>query len=273
MYGGEELDSEEKAEAPVAEKVQLRVTGLIDRAIENTRWRQEACINLIPSEMTQSPLVRLLSIMDPSFRYAEHKKVKAFHDADIFYYQGTGFIDEVEGLLVEEMRTYFGCRNIEARVISGQMANTAVFSALMDFLNRGNRKQEPRRIGPVMNNHIIKGGHLSAQPMGALHDFIARDPATERPAVVNFPVLPGNPYRIDVDETKRLLDEHRPELIILGKSMMIHKEPVAEIRAFIDDIGLRALLMYDMAHVLGLVGPHFQQPFVEGADVVTGSTH
>jgi aminomethyltransferase len=28
-----------------------------------------------------------------------------------------------------------------------------------------------------------------------------------------------------------------------------------------------------MAHVLGLVGPHFQEPFREGADVVTGSTH
>jgi aminomethyltransferase len=31
--------------------------------------------------------------------------------------------------------------------------------------------------------------------------------------------------------------------------------------------------MYDMAHVLGLVGPHFQNPFKEGADIVTGSTH
>jgi len=31
--------------------------------------------------------------------------------------------------------------------------------------------------------------------------------------------------------------------------------------------------MYDMAHVLGLVGPHFQEPFKEGADLVTGSTH
>jgi aminomethyltransferase len=31
--------------------------------------------------------------------------------------------------------------------------------------------------------------------------------------------------------------------------------------------------MYDMAHVLGLIGPHFQQPFIEGADLVTGSTH
>jgi aminomethyltransferase len=31
--------------------------------------------------------------------------------------------------------------------------------------------------------------------------------------------------------------------------------------------------MYDMSHVLGLVGPYFQDPFKEGADLVTGSTH
>jgi aminomethyltransferase len=67
--------------------------------------------------------------------------------------------------------------------------------------------------------------------------------------------------------------EHRPELIILGKSMMIHKEPVKELRAFIDELALDCVLMYDMAHVLGLVGPYFQQPFKEGADIVTGSTH
>jgi glycine/serine hydroxymethyltransferase len=33
------------------------------------------------------------------------------------------------------------------------------------------------------------------------------------------------------------------------------------------------LLMYDGAHVLGLLGPHFQSPLAEGADIVTGSTH
>ena len=55
--------------------------------------------------------------------------------------------------------------------------------------------------------------------------------------------------------------------------MVLHKEPVAEIRRFVDEQGLDAVIMYDMAHVLGLVGPHFQQPFAEGADLVTGSTH
>ena len=250
-----------------------KIRHLLRKTVENTIWRQQECINLIPSEMTLSPMPRLLSVMDPAFRYAEHKKSQAFYDMGIFYYQGTDFIAEVERLLEDEMRKYLGCPEVETRLISGQMANMALFSAMIDYLNRADRKCEPRRIRQVMCNHIGKGGHLSAQPMGALRDFIAHDPHTERPAVVNFPVLPGNPYQIDVPATIQLIDEFRPELIIFGKSMVLHKEPVAEIRQFVDAQGIDAVVMYDMAHVLGLVGPHFQQPFDEGADLVTGSTH
>ena len=250
-----------------------KIRHLLKKTVENTIWRQQECINLIPSEMTLSPMARLLSVMDPAFRYAEHKKSQAFYDASIFYYQGTDFIAEVEYLLADEMRKYLGCPEVETRLISGQMANMALFSAMIDYLNRADRKCEPRRIGQVMCNHIGKGGHLSAQPMGALGDFIAHDPHTERPAVVNFPVLPENPYKIDVPATMQLIDEFRPELIIFGKSMVLHKEPVAEIRQFLDAQGIDAVVMYDMAHVLGLIGPHFQQPFDEGADLVTGSTH
>jgi aminomethyltransferase len=234
---------------------------LLKLATANHRWRQEACINLIPSEMTASPLVRMLSISDPSFRYAEHRKLKAYYDAEVFYYQGCDFIDEIETLLIREMTRYFGCAEVETRVISGQMANTAVYSAMLDYLNRADRKREPRRMRMVMNNHIGKGGHLSAQPMGALRDFVARDPATERPAVVNFPVQADNPFRIDVPATLSLIDRHRPELIIFGKSMVISKEPVRQVRDFLDAQGMDSVVMYDMAHVLGLVGPHFQDPF------------
>ncbi len=246
---------------------------LLRSAAANHEWRQQECIDLIPSEMTASPMVRLLSVMDPSFRYAEHKKTEAFYDLEVFYYQGTGFIHEVERLLRNELRAYLGCLELESRVISGQMANTAVFSAMVDYLNRADRKAEPRRIAKVVNNHIARGGHLSAQPMGALRDYVARDPRTELPAVVDIPVLPENPYKADVPALLDLIEQERPELIILGKSMVLHPEPVYEVRTFLDDAGIPAVLMYDMAHVLGLVGPHFQQPFNEGADIVTGSTH
>ena len=261
----------ERAEAEASPAQQIR--PWIQKTIENTIWRQRQCINLIPSEMTHSPLVRMLSVMDPAGRYAEHKPVKAFLDAEVFYYQGTDFIQAVEEALAEQLQLFLGCRQVETRPISGQMANMVVFSAMVDFLNRGDRKIEQRRIHRVMNHHIIKGGHLSAQPMGALRDFVRRDPRTEGPAVVNFPVLPHNPYQVDIDACKPLLERYKPELIILGKSMTLHREPVEALRRCIDDLSLRTVLMYDMAHVLGLVGPHFQQPFAEGADLVTGSTH
>ena len=263
---------EEESPAPEGDR-QPAALDLLKKAAENHAWRQERCVNLIPSEMTPSRAVRLLSMSDPSFRYAEHKKIKSFYDADVFYYQGTKFIDQVEQLLVEEMKAFLGCSEVETRVISGQMSNMAVFSALMDFKNRLDRKHDMRRLGYVLNNHIIKGGHLSAQPMGALHDYIAIDPVTERHAVVNFPVCRDNIYQIDVEETKKVIAEYRPELIIFGKSMVLHREPVAAIRQFVDAEKIPTTIMYDMAHVLGLVGDYFQKPFEEGAEIVTGSTH
>ncbi len=264
---------EEKTEASLPQDRAAKALELLLRAGENHEWRQKQCINLIPSENTPSRAVQLLCGSDPSFRYAEHKKIKSFYDKDIFYYQGTKFIDEVEQLLVEQMRQYLGCSEVETRVISGQMSNMAVFSALMDWKNRLDRKHTPQRLGYVLNNHIIKGGHLSAQPMGALHDYIAIDPVTERSAVVNFPVCKDNIYKIDVEETKKVIEQYRPEFIIFGKSMVLHKEPVAAIRHFVDEQQIPTTIMYDMAHVMGLVGEHFQQPFQEGAEIVTGSTH
>jgi aminomethyltransferase len=250
-----------------------KAVGLIRDAKANHLWRRTECINLIPSEQSHSRAARILSVLDPSFRYAEHKKMRSLYDFDVFYYQGTKFIHKVELLLADELKKYFACENVEVRVTSGQMANAAVYSALVDWKNRTNRKVNAERLGYVMNNHIIRGGHLSAQPMGALHDYIAIDPRTEKPAIVNFPVLRDNPFKIDTAATIKLIEKYRPELIVFGKSMVLHREPVADIRKAVDELGVDTTIMYDMAHVLGLVGPYFQNPFAEGADIVTGSTH
>ena len=263
----------EEAGKPFPDAWLEKTRDLLEKALSNTRWRQSECVNLIPSEQTPSPLVRRLSILDPAGRYAEHRAIRSFYDAEVFYYQGTDFIQGVEERLKEEMARYLGCREVEARVVSGQMANAAVFSGLVDYLNRNDRKVEPRRIRSVLNNHIIRGGHLSAQPMGALRDFVRIDPRLDRAAVINFPVLADNPYKIDVRAACRLIAAEKPELIIFGKSMVLHREPVREIRAFLTEQRIDAVILYDMAHVLGLVGPWFQEPFSEGADLVTGSTH
>jgi len=266
------IEEPKKKEVPTGSLKDL-TERLVSRVVENTHWRQKETINLIPSETTPSFLVRLLTIMDPSGRYAEHRLMKAFKETDVFYYQGTKLIGEVEVLLAEELRCFIGCSEVELRVISGQMANTAVFSGLVDYLNRLDRKSEPRRIRKVINHHLGRGGHLSAQPMGALKDFVANDPQTERPAAIPFPVLKEDPYQIDLLKAKELIEEHRPELIVLGKSMVIYKEPLKELAQMVSGMKPKPIIIYDMAHVLGLIGPYFQEPFKEGADIVTGSTH
>jgi aminomethyltransferase len=247
--------------------------NLVKKALSNTVWRQNNGVNLIPSEQTMSPLVRLLTITDSSGRYAEHKKVRALGDIEVYYYQGTEFIAGVEIELIERMKDFLDCSEVETRVISGQMANTTVFSGIMDYLNRVNRRVEPRRLRSVMNHHISKGGHLSAQTMGGLRDYISVSPVTERRAVVNFPVTTDNPYTIDLHKTAELIEQHKPELIVFGKSMILHKEPVKEVARMIIGIIPKPIIIYDGAHVLGLLGPHFQKPLHEGADVITASTH
>jgi len=266
------IEGPKKKEVPTGSLKEL-TTRLVTRVVENTHWRRRETINLIPSETTPSLLVRLLTISDSSGRYAEHRLMKAFKETDVFYYQGTKLIGEVEVFVADELRRFIGCSEVEPRVISGQMANTVVFSGIVDYLNRLDRRSEPRKIRKVINHHLGRGGHLSAQPMGALKDFVAHDPQTERPAAVPFPVLKEDPYQIDLSKTKEIIEEHRPELIVLGKSMVIYREPVREIAGMIGGMSSRPILLYDMAHVLGLIGPYFQEPFKEGADLVTGSTH
>ena len=185
---------------------------------------------------------------------------------------------EKELELKAALGTFFGSRRVEPRVISGQMANDTVFDALKQFRSRQNKGRQPSLIRRALVHDLIKGGHLSAQPMGALKNYLARLPRTNRPAVEHFPSRMDDPYCIDVEETKRLISASRPGLIVFGRSVIIRKEPVREIAEFVHgefgaDNADRPLIMYDAAHVLGLLGPCFQDPLDEGADIVTGSTH
>jgi aminomethyltransferase len=245
---------------------------LVTTAAGVTRTRQRLQVNLIPSEQTPSLLVRLLSILDPAGRYAEHNRLEALgkNAQDIYHYQGTGFTRHVEEEVQALFKGFLGCSEVEARPISGQMANHCVFRGMVDYTNRF-RKEEPLRLGYVMMNALRNGGHLSAQMLGSLHNHVSYDPQTGKAAVIAFPIRKDNPYQIDLEATSELIDRYRPQLIVLGKSMVLHPEPVREISQLVH--GLGTIVMYDMAHVLGLAGPHFQEPFKDGAHIVTGSTH
>jgi glycine/serine hydroxymethyltransferase len=193
--------------------------------------------------------------------------------SEVYFYQGIDFIRQVEKEAQEELRRFFGCSHVELRTISGQMANEVVFKGMVRFLNRGRAEGVPmRKMKLVMNNALTKGGHLSSQPMGALFNFVADNPETGKENVVNFPVLKDNAYKPDVEKLGEMIERHRPELIVFGKSMFLYQEPVEFVADLVKDWDRPPVIMFDMAHVLGLYGA-FQSPLEEGANIVTGSTH
>ena len=100
-----------------------KIQSLSNKIRENNDWRQRESFNLIPSETTPSLLVKMCEISDPSGRYAEHRTMKG---AEIYFYQGTDFIRDVEEEARHELGNYFGCTEVELRTISGQMANEVV---------------------------------------------------------------------------------------------------------------------------------------------------
>ena len=277
-FGGFEIPAGHKR-APASETEAL-AARLADRAERNHRWRRTECVNLIPSENCVSEFVERLCASDPAGRYNEHNHLRPLgvNSEDVRYYKGTTFSMETEDELVAALRTFFRCRDAEVRVISGQMANDTVYDALKQFRNRYRGRRTPRPLRRVLVHDLNKGGHLSAQMGGALKNYVAHDPRTERPAVDHFVPRPDLPHAIDVEATKALILQGQPDLVVFGRSVIIHVEPVRDIVEFVHaefgpDNPERPLVMYDGAHVLGLLGEHFQDPLAEGADVVTGSTH
>jgi glycine/serine hydroxymethyltransferase len=249
---------------------QDKVRNLAAGIAGNSAWRQRECVNLIPSESTPSLLVKMCELADAAGRYAEHRTMKG---EEVYFYQGTDFIREIEIEARKELAAFFKCEDVELRPISGQMANEVVFKGVVKFINRKRAAGVPfRRMRLVMNNDLSQGGHLSSQPMGALFNFVDEDPATGKERVVHFPVLKDNPYKADLPKLAEILQDARPELMVFGKSMFIYPEPVRFVAGIVKDWPEKPVLMFDMAHVLGLYGA-FQEPFAEGADVVTGSTH
>jgi glycine/serine hydroxymethyltransferase len=262
--------------------LEQKLTELAEKIAENNLWRQRKCFNLIPSENTPSLFVKLCEISDPSGRYAEHKTALkkeveslagtgALKGDQVYYYQGADFIYHMEQRLKDEFASFLGATDVETRPVSGQMANEIVFKGLVKFLSANPSGfpglSETGRFKCVMNNDLNYGGHLSAQPYGALFNFAESN-------IVNFPVDSRNPYKTDSAKMIELVHKNRPTLVVFGKSMFLHPEPIRELRAYLDSVpDYRPLVMYDGAHVLGILGPIFQDPLAEGAQVVTGSTH
>ncbi len=227
-------------EADMYEKNVERIEELVRQQNE---WRSHT-VNLIASENVVSNRARATMGSDFVHRYAEG------HPGER-YYQGTEKIDDVETRCKQQLKSLLDCRHVDVRPVSGTVANDAVFSR---YIGHGD---------VAMVNSTSGGGHISHHKAGSVGKYTHN--------IVNFP-LTEDGYHIDVDHTVDLIKSLNPRILIMGKSLILFPEPLAELAPVCKENGIT--IVYDAAHVLGLIaGKRFQDPLREGATLVTASTH
>ncbi len=210
---------------------------------EHHSWFSKS-LPMIASENITSLLVREVCASDFSHRYAEGKPRKRF-------YQGCRYIDEVEILTEELAKKLFEAEYANVQPISGTVANLACFYSLA----------KPGDL--LMSLAVPHGGHISHAEISAAGVRGLR--------VTTFP-FDQEEMNIDVDKAAEKIREKEPKIVLFGASIFLFPHPVKELHDVCREVG--ATIMYDAAHVLGLIaGKQFQQPLKEGVDVVSASRH
>ena len=228
---------------------------LIEASERHERYRDLECINLIASEGLKSPAVKemLRLTMDLESRYAEGENDLNGH-VKKRYYQGQRYITVIENCVTDLMKKLFKCNWADVRLVSGTHANLATFKGLS--LTTKNNK--------MVVTPLSCGAHIS-------HDY------TGLAGMVLGLVNIDHAYNIeemniDPDRSASIIRAAKPGIITFGGSLFLFPHPVKELRSVADEVG--AYIVYDAAHVLGLIaGGMFQNPFADGADFITSSTH
>jgi glycine hydroxymethyltransferase len=166
------------------------------------------------------------------------------------YYGGCQYVDLAENLALDRVKKLFGVQFANVQPHSGASANVAAFMALM----------QPG--DTFLGLNLAAGGHLThGSPVNYSGKWFH---------VVPYGVRRDD-HRIDIDEVRRLAQEHRPKVIVAGGSAYPRIIDFRAFREIADSVGAR--LMVDMAHFAGLVaGGAHPSPFPH-AHVVTSTTH
>lgn len=212
-------------------------------AIKLELRRQQDQIELIASENIVSTAVLEAQGSILTNKYAEGYVGRR-------YYGGCEYIDIVEQLAIDRLKTLFGCEFANVQPHSGSQANQAVFLSL---LNPGDK---------ILGLSLTAGGHLThGSPVNISGKWF--NP-------ISYTVNPET-HLIDYDEVTKIAETERPQIIIAGGSAYPRTIDFARMRQIADSIG--AYLMVDMAHFAGLVaGGVFPSP-IPHAHVVTSTTH
>ena len=212
-------------------------------AIESERRRQTDGIELIASENYVFPEVLAAAGSVLTNKYAEGYPGRR-------YYGGCQYVDIAEEIAIERALALFGAEHANVQPHSGAQANAAVYMALL----------EPG--DTVLAMKLDHGGHLShgfhLNSSGHYYNFIhyGLDPQSEQ---------------LDYDVIRKMANEHRPKLLLVGASAYPRHFDYPALREIADEAG--CLLMMDMAHVAGLIAVGLHPDPVPYCDVVTTTTH
>jgi len=215
--------------------------------IEGHRAFRSDCLNLVASENTPSPFVESFLTEDLNRRYGYYPGMDPKNQA----YQGSRYVAQIEELAHDLARELFGAQFVDLRPLSGNIAGIITMFAL-------------GKPGDAVLE--IQNAHKYADKLAT--SFLQVD---LRPIPIPWD---GARYDIDLDRALELIEEHRPQLVVLGSAIFLFPQPVSEIKAAMEKHCPGSLLVYDAAHVMGLIaGGRFQSPLSEGADVLITSTH
>ena len=166
------------------------------------------------------------------------------------YYGGCQYVDVAENLALDRVKKLFGAGFANVQPHSGAQANAAAFMALM----------QPG--DTFMGLNLAAGGHLThGSPVNMSGKWFK---------VVPYGVRRDD-HRIDMDEVRKLAEEHKPKVIVAGGSAYPRIIDFPAFREVADRVG--AKLMVDMAHFAGLVAGGVHPSPVPHAHVVTSTTH
>ncbi len=205
--------------------------------------RQNTTLQLIASENFASPAVLEASGSVLTNKYAEGYPGKR-------YYGGNAHVDEVEDLARERVKALFGADHANVQPHSGANANMAAYQALLEHGDT------------VLGLSLDHGGHLThGSPVNAssmLYEFVSYG-------------LTASDERLDMDELRDKAKAHRPKLIVAGATAYSRTIDAAPFREIADEVG--AILMFDAAHIAGLIAGGVHPNPVPYCDVVTFTTH
>ncbi|MDX1814108.1 MAG: serine hydroxymethyltransferase [Candidatus Bathyarchaeia archaeon] len=230
-------------------------TQLIDASRNHEKYRDSDCINLIASEGLKSPAVKqMLSLSsDLEGRYAEGENNLEGH-VKKRYYQGQKYMTLIENFATDLMKNLFKCNWGDLRLVSGTHANLATFKGLS--LASKNRK--------MVVTPLSCGAHIS-------HDYAGLAGSVLGLENINH-VYSIDEFNIDPDKSADVIKAAKPGIVTFGGSLFLFPHPIKELKAVCNEVD--AYVAYDASHVLGLIaGGAFQDPFNEGADFITSSTH